>query len=224
MIRYFSLGACCRRWGINFINKQVKAFRKVIIPSWTDIWPKIVECASAKRTIQLGSGMATKLANSVNVDINPQTRPDVVCDLNSFPYPFKSDSFDVVIALSVLEHLKDFLGVMGEIHRISKPGASVYVLVPHFSSAGAFADPTHCQHFSARSCDYFVEGYAIERDYGFYIPYCYRLDRRHVALTGLFNYVWPLRWLVNRYTAFWEEYLCYIIRGKGVFWELEVIK
>ena len=199
-------------------------FRKLLLPSWTDLWPIIIKSTSIKKTIQLGSGIATKLDNAVNVDINPETSPDVVWDLNSFPYPFENNSFEIVIALSIIEHLKHFFDVMGEIHRISQPGTSVYILVPHFSSAAAFVDPTHCQHFSARSCDYFIKGSDIERDYGFYVSYRYRIIKRYLDLAGWFNYIWTIRWLVNRYPGFWEEYLCYFIRGKGVFWELEVIK
>jgi len=209
---------------IDQVRRHLKGFRKRVVPHWTDIWPDVIVRTETQSVLQLGSGMTTKLKNTVNVDINPQTRPDVVWDLNSFPYPFMSDSFDTVTALSILEHLKDFFAVMGEIHRISKPGASVFILVPHFSSAAGFTDPTHCQHFGARSCDYFIEGSDIERDYGFYIQYRYRQVRRYIELAGLFNYVCPLRWLVHRYPAFWEEYLCYVIRGKGIFWELEVVK
>ncbi len=194
------------------------------MPMWQDIWPDIVAQSERKSAIQLGGGMATKLKHTVNVDLNSSTQPDVICDLDCTPYPFKENTFEMVVALSVLEHLNDFFCVMGEIHRISKDGASVYILVPHFSSAAAFVDPTHRVHLSARSCDYFVTGSAIESDYGFYMPYRYSMVRRYIDLQGVFNYVPPLRWLVQRYPAFWENYLCFLIRGAGIFWELKVIK
>ena len=188
------------------------------------MWPEIVAKAETVPSIQLGSGLCAKIKNAINVDINPQTQPDVVCDLNNFPYPFESNTFEVVIALSVIEHLEDFFGVMGEIHRIAKNGASVYVLVPHFSSAGLYVDPSHRQHLSARSCDYFIEDTPIEKDFGFYVPYRYKRIKQYVELSGVYNYILPLRWLVSHNPGFWEEYLCYIIRGKGIFWELEVVK
>jgi SAM-dependent methyltransferase len=174
-------------------------------------------------TLQLGSGLS-KLDGAINVDINIQTRPNVVCDLDQIPYPFHSDTFEVVIALSTLEHLKNFFAVMGEIHRIAKAGASVYILTPHFSDAASFVDPTHYQHFSARSFDYFIEGSTIELEYGFYAPHRYRLVRRLIELAGPLNYLAPLRWFVNRNPTFWETYLCYLIRGDALFLELEVLK
>lgn len=202
----------------------LRKLRRLILPSWQDLWPEIVQRASKEPTLQLGSGLATRLKGAINVDVNPNTKPDVLCDLDCLPYPFEGKTFDMVVAISILEHLKDFFAVMGEIHRISKPGASVFILVPHFSSAAAFVDPTHRVYLSARSCDYFIEGSDIEKEYGFYMPYRYSLKKRYIQLAGIFNYIPPLRWLVGRYPAFWENYLCYIIRGAGIFWELKVIK
>lgn len=201
----------------------MRRLRRTLIPMWQDIWPDIISRSERELTIQLGCGVS-KMKHAVNVDMNPATCPDVLCDLDCTPYPFKDDSFDMVVALSVLEHLKDFLSVMGEIHRISKDGASIYILVPHFSSAAAFVDPTHRVHLSAKSCDYFVTGSEIEKNYGFYRSYRYKMVRRYIDLAGVFNYVPPLRWFVQRYPTFWENHLCFLIRGTGIFWELKVIK
>ena len=205
------------------MKEYIRKIRRRVAPSWTDIWPEVIAKTETMPSIQLGCGLS-KLEHAMNVDINPIAQPDVLCDLNNFPYPFKSNTYEVVIALSTLEHLDDFFGVMGEIHRIAKNGALVYILVPHFSSAAAYMDPSHHQRLSARSCDYFIEGTPMENGYGFYVPYRYRLVRRYVQLSGIYNYIFPLGWLVSRNPGFWEEYLCYIIRGKGIFWELEVVK
>lgn len=191
---------------------------------WTDLWAEICEKPNHGKMVQLGSGLATRIQGAIHVDIAGNTNPDIIFNLNDTPYPFQDNSIDFIVAISILEHLDDFLGVMAEIHRIAKPGASVYILVPHFSSASAFVDPTHCQHLSARSCDYFICGTDLESKYGFYIPFRYNLVRRYVELAGVFKYVPPLRWLANNQNAFWEEYVCFIVRGSGVFWELAVKK
>jgi SAM-dependent methyltransferase len=206
------------------MRQILRYLRRRFVPVWVDAWQGILKNSEECVTAQFGSGIATKLPNAINVDINMVTKPDVICDLNAKSFPFKTNSFEMVVAISILEHLDDFFSVMGEIHRISKPGASVHILVPHFSSAGAFVDPTHCQFISARTCDYFIDGTDIEREYGFYIPYRFRLKKRHVELSGIWNYIPLLRWLAEKHTAFWEEHLCYIFRGSGVYWELEVDK
>lgn len=168
--------------------------------------------------------MGRVLNGVVNVDINSATRPDVLCDLNAKTFPFRDNAFDMVVTISLLEHLNDFVAAMGEIHRIAKPGASVHILVPHFSSAAAFVDPTHRKLLSVRSCDYFLMGTDIEQRYGFYLAYRFRLKKLYVELSGIWNYLPPFRWLAEKRTAFWEEYLCFIIRGAGIYWELEVVK
>lgn len=206
------------------MKQLLRKARRRFLPGWNDEWPRLVEKAGQCRAVQLGSGMGTVLPNVVNVDINPTTSPDIICDLNAKGFPLKENSFDMVVAISLLEHLNDFFSAMGEIHRIAKPGASVHILVPHFSSAAAFIDPTHQQFLSARSCDYFIEGTEIEKSYGFYLPYRYRMKKRYIELAGIWNYLPPLRWLADMRTAFWEEHLCFLIRGKGVYWELEVVK
>lgn len=206
------------------LANYLKTLRRRILPGWNDEWTELVRKARACRSLQLGSGMATVLPGSLNVDINISTKPDVICDLNAKVFPFQENAFDMVVAISVLEHLNDFFAAMGEIHRISRDGASVHILVPHFSSAAAFVDPTHRQFMSARSCDYFISGTDIERNYGFYLPYRFQLKKRIVELAGIWNYLPPLRWLAGKRTALWEEHLCFLFRGSGVYWELEVVK
>lgn len=208
----------------NPISAFLKYLRRRYLPGWCDEVTRLVEKSHACRAVQLGCGLDTQLLRAVNVDINSGTRPDVVCDLNCKTFPFADNSFDQVVAISILEHLHDFVAVMGEIHRISRHGATIHILVPHFSSAAAFVDPTHYRFFSARSCDYFVAGTEIEKSYGFYTPFRFRMNKRYIELAGIWNYIPPLRWLVAKHPAFWEEHLCFLIRGAGVYWELEVDK
>jgi SAM-dependent methyltransferase len=54
--------------------------------------------------------------------------------------PFEDNFFDAVSLLSVLEHVPDERALLGEIHRILKPGGTAIVLVPH-KGMFAFADP-----------------------------------------------------------------------------------
>ncbi|MGD0571534.1 MAG: class I SAM-dependent methyltransferase [Sedimentisphaerales bacterium] len=45
--------------------------------------------------------------------------------------PFKDNYFDLVMAMSVLEHVKDLEGVIKEMVRVTKPGGYCYVTVPN---------------------------------------------------------------------------------------------
>lgn len=117
---------------------------------------ELAELPATTRVLELGCGQLKHWPHSVAIDINPRSIADVIHDLNVTPYPFEDNSFDIVIAEHVVEHLDDVIKVLEEIHRILKPGGRFYMEVPHFSSHHHFTDPTHKHAFSSRSLDYFV--------------------------------------------------------------------
>lgn len=51
---------------------------------------------------------------------------------NGHSLPFPDGSFDKVICAEVLEHIHDYESVLGEIHRVLKPGGTLAVSVPRF--------------------------------------------------------------------------------------------
>jgi len=46
--------------------------------------------------------------------------------------PIKDDTFDVLCALDLLEHVEDDIGAIREFHRVLKPGGSLILTVPAF--------------------------------------------------------------------------------------------
>jgi len=112
--------------------------------------------------LNLGSG-ARPVAGYLNVDVNPRALGvDLVHDLNTYPWPFESDTVCEVIMHQCLEHLMDHNRAMKEIHRILRPGGRAIISVPHFTWQLAYADPTHRHFFAhptffyyARDCGYF---------------------------------------------------------------------
>ena len=59
------------------------------------------------------------------------------CDLDKFPYPFKDNSVDEILAFGVIEHVKDYRRCMEELKRILKRGGALHIKVPHFTCAGS---------------------------------------------------------------------------------------
>lgn len=53
----------------------------------------------------------------------------VQCDATNLP--FLTESFDVVVCSQVLEHVPDWKSALGEIVRVAKVGAAIYIAVPN---------------------------------------------------------------------------------------------
>jgi SAM-dependent methyltransferase len=107
------------------------------------------------KKLHLGCGRA-KRRGYINVDSCEAVKPDVVWDLNNFPYPFDDNTFEEILAYSILEHLDDVVAAMEEIHRIAKPGAMVDITVPYWDSYGFATDPTHKHMFTEHTFDFFT--------------------------------------------------------------------
>jgi SAM-dependent methyltransferase len=102
----------------------------------------------------------------VNLDSVAGDGVDVVADLNG-PLPFPDDTFDVIYASHVLEHLPNVLGTMEELWRITKPGGVLQAHVPYVGSDAAFEDPTHCRFFAPHSFSFFSQPVYWRSDYGY---------------------------------------------------------
>lgn len=56
------------------------------------------------------------------------------CDLNREPLPFKDQSFDLIFAGEVIEHLVDTDAFLRELHRCVRPGGKVLITTPNLAS------------------------------------------------------------------------------------------
>ena len=101
--------------------------------------------------LNLGCGHQ-KLAGYVNLDKYDALAPDMVCDLERFPWPFEDNAAEEIVMHHVLEHLgaasDAFLGIMKELYRICAPGAKIRIAVPHPRSDAFLGDPTHVRPIS----------------------------------------------------------------------------
>ena len=60
----------------------------------------------------------------------PDQKLEIV-DLNVEKLPYDDDTFDVVTATEVIEHLEHFRGVMREVYRVTKPGGLCVLTTPN---------------------------------------------------------------------------------------------
>lgn len=184
--------------------------------------PYLRDFARTHRVLHMGPGVEESFG--VKIDNIARVKPDVLADLNRPPYPFKDSSFDAAYAFSVVEHVDNFFGMFGELHRILKPGGFVALLTPHFSNEGSYIDPSHRLHLSIRSFDYFIEGADLFASYGFYSNTRFKIRERLLMIERPWNHIPGLQRAINRASSFYERHLCYMIRGAGLYLELEAVK
>jgi SAM-dependent methyltransferase len=178
--------------------------------------------AARLKVLDVGCGVK-KYPGAVGIDRNANTRADVLVDLDRFPYPFRDNSFDHVRAVHVIEHVADVIRTMEEFHRLLRAGGNVFIATPHYTDFSSFCDPTHRWHLNSFSFRYFGSN-----DGGFgYYSRC-RFIERSVRVKLLSFWRWlGFELLVNafpRFRRFWEHYLCFVVRGKVVEFELEAVK
>ena len=96
--------------------------------------------------LNLGSGSKI-LKGYVNVDKFQYYKPDVVHDLEKFPYPFKDNSVDEILLSHVLEHIGQnpdvFNNIIKELYRVCKNNSIIDIRVPHPRHDDFISDPTH---------------------------------------------------------------------------------
>lgn len=172
--------------------------------------------------LDVGCGV-NKYPGAIGLDRNPNTRADVVADLNHFPFPFADNSFREIRATHVIEHVADVIQTMEEFYRLLAPGGQAVIVTPHYTDYSSFCDPTHRWHLNSFSLRYFGED---NGGYGYYSAARFREISTRVRLLSLWRYL-GFELAVNASRAFrrfWEFYLCYVVRGKVIEWRLEAVK
>jgi len=175
--------------------------------------------------MKLKIGSVEKKKGFVHLDVDSKARPDVIADAERMPFP--DNTFDYILADSVLEHMDMFLG-MKEIHRVSRNGTVVEIWMPHWSSHHAWA---HLQH--KRGGSYFMFSDTRCKEYGFDFDV---LERR-ILVEGRdypYNTGKPTRWrpifmivewLANKFPTSFERLWCYWVGGaEGLYFKLKVKK
>ena len=179
------------------------------------------------KTLDIGCGKH-KLPGSIGLDLFPLEGVDVVHDLNRFPYPFPDDTFDRIRMIHVVEHVQSILQTMEEVHRIATPGAEVEIVTPHYTDASSWQDPSHIWHLNSRSFDFFQETHRTS----YYSTARFEVLRCDIQLLKLYRLL-GFEYLVNlenrsrRFRIlrkFWEQYLCFLVRGKVMAFRLKVVK
>jgi len=107
---------------------------------------------NGKLLIDIGGGI-NKRPGYTSIDIEGG---DIKHDLNQ-GIPLPDNSVGVINASHVLEHLKDPLKSISEIHRVLHHGGWAFIEVPSTDGRGAFQDPTHVSYWNENSFLYYYK-------------------------------------------------------------------
>lgn len=110
--------------------------------------------------VDIGAGLRPEYRDDVlNVEIVPYPTTDVVAA--SEYLPFADDSFDLVISVAVLEHVRDPFAAARELKRIVRPGGRIFAAVPFLQPYHAY--PDHYYNMTAGGLRNLFSDWEIER-------------------------------------------------------------
>lgn len=181
--------------------------------------------------LDLGCG-GKKFPGAVGIDFMPAPGVDVIWDLNCYPWPFADNTFDRVISRHSIMHLASVVQAMEELQRILRPGGTLELITPHFSSDNAFTDVTSRWFFGSRSMDYFCTNGKLRYRYG-----NAAFELLEMRISFLHAAVFPpdrpapnpCRWFgleaaINRYPRLYEHFLAFIFRANEMYYRMRVVK
>ena len=171
-----------------------------------------------ERIVDLGCG-PKKTPGALGVDIFPFPGVDVVTDLDKTPWPLEEAGFDRIRCSHVLEHVADVVAFLAEVHRIAKPGATLHITTPHFSSLNSWSDPTHLRHLAANWYDPFTAGGYLAQRTGVFEPVF-----STVQFGKSFRSLIPKLMVRLLGQHKWEKHFAFVYPGVDLETELKVIK
>jgi SAM-dependent methyltransferase len=165
-----------KRW------RSLEVYRGVSLePYWAEVTEKTGGAFRPGKTLDIGCGPVSVL-NFVRgdgvrplgidplaafyhreglVEARPGWEPIPMVSLPGEKLPFPGGYFDTVLCFNVLDHVRDPLGVLGEIVRVARPGGEVRVFVHTFSRWAKrllFFDTPHVSHWDRGEFRRLLEG------------------------------------------------------------------
>lgn len=182
--------------------------------------------------IELGTG-GPGLDGFYGVDLLELPGVAIQADLNMPLDALPDNSVESVYSQHCLEHIREFMSLMRELHRVVRPGGTIHILVPHFSNPHYYSDPTHVRFFGLYTYYYFV---ATELQPPRKVP-CFYGDTRfdvqkiHINLMPR-SFLQRLRYpglgtFVNKsfgWQDWWERRLCWTFPAATISYWLSPVK
>jgi glycosyltransferase involved in cell wall biosynthesis len=102
--------------------------------------------------VDIGGGISPR-KNYITIDLE---NADIIANLDE-GIPLEDNSVGVLNASHIIEHLKDPIFTMKEIHRVLAHGGWAFIEVPSTEGNGAWCDPTHVSFWNEDSFPYYTK-------------------------------------------------------------------
>lgn len=181
---------------------------------------QIRRLAEGRRVLDIGCGR-NKFPGATGIDCAAAGDHDVAHNLERFPYPVDDDAFDVILLANVIEHVRNVVGLMEEIHRVGSGGADVIISTPHFSSLYSYQDPTHVRHMALDSMDYFTEN---TKHSNFYSGVRFRMVEKRLDFGRSFPLSYIARALCRLSSRKYEKHFAFIFPANQLHFHMQVVK
>jgi predicted SAM-dependent methyltransferase len=133
--------------------------------------PALAAYRQAATGIRLNLGCGRDIRPGwVNVDCVPAPGVDVAADFDQEPrLPFADGTVGYSEGSHVIEHLRNPLPFMAELHRVTRRGGTAVFRCPYGSTDDADEDPTHVRRMFPGSWGYFSQPYyhRVAGSYGY---------------------------------------------------------
>jgi len=147
--------------------------------------------------IDLGSGLnpsyerfwQIKPEKFIRVDINKETRPDIVADLNK-PLPFSDNFADSAFLFNVIYILEDPSATLREINRILKPGGKIFFTSPFIFNEAK--EPVDYWRFTSEALEKLLKESEFNN---FFIEPIGERFSAAVYLISPFLFFWPVKFV-----------------------------
>lgn len=163
-----------------------------------------------KKILDVGCGN-NKIKGAIGIDIDPNSKAEIIHDLDTFPWPVEDNTFDTVFCKHIFEHLKNPERAIKEVCRIIRRGGRIIIEVPHFSSHTAYTNFYHRYFFTYELMNKLVD--LIK----------YKPIIKQITFYKTFRFL-GIQFLASKFPRNYERFWTYIFPAENVYFELEVVK
>ena len=172
--------------------------------------------------LHLGCGVDYK-EGYLNCDVSKEVNPDKVLDLEE-KLPFRDSVVEEIIINHTLEHIKNFIPLMHELHRVSKSGAIIKIKVPFYTAWGQYNDPTHVRFFTPYTFDYFrksIYSHEVKANKDMFEVQKVKIN---FGIGNSSKLNWLFNPLLNLSHKIYCRFFAWIFPAAEIYYELEVLK